>query len=553
MARRIIGLDLGAYSVKLVRLECGKQTPRFEIIDQIEEILPIIENDERDLLTKQKEALAVLSSRGLLEADVVSCAIDASSGQIRIMQTPFNEQRKIEAVLPGLLEAELPFDTADMTLAWHRYEEDSEDPSKKTEEGHVRIAFGKKTAISSMLTLLQEFSVDPRFLHLASVANYEMVRELGFETFSHDPKAASAIIDFGHRSTNMVVFDRHGVKLCRSFMRGGQKLTDEIAKALNITFSEAQNIKHERVNLLNNNDNEPVNQLAQAHYHSLLEDIVRTCISLKTSNHIKVGSVFLVGGGSLAIGLGEYFKSNVQDLDVMVHGSDNFQIEGLRSFSFAQAFSLALAAVQIHAKDSRFNFRKDEFSFRGNWDFLRTKSSPLILWTLIVICMSTVVWSAKSLVLKKESSFIEQQIKSTCNEILGEKNIAPKKCLASMKEQITTSTESSIPDYTASDIYLKTAELLPVELNVIVSEMDISEKKLRLTAEVASFEDVDKVALQINKIPCLVNIEKGSAQKKDDVVKVTFSSDIDCNPKVPAKSASLPKKPAAEPKPKSQP
>jgi general secretion pathway protein L len=554
MARRVIGLDLGAYSVKLVRLECGKQTPKFEVVDQAEEILPISETDERDLLAYQKDAVLNLAQKGLLDAETCAVALNAAEGQMRIMKTPFLDSRKIEAVLPGLLEAELPFEVDNMTISWHRCEEPVlEKGQEKPDSANIRIAFGKKPAISNSLQMLQGVPLDPRFFHLASVAHYELARELGFETFSCQTEPASdgvsAIVDLGHRSTSVCVFDRHGLRFSRSFMRGGEKLTHEIAKELAISFTEAEKLKHEKIDLLGSSSDPQstvINRLAHEHYHKLCDELTRAIISLKTSGSLAINSVMFVGGGSCALGLREFLQPQLSEQSVTICPAENLTKYGISSPAMAMPFSLALSCLQIHAKESRFNFRKDEFAWRGDLDFLRTKSTPLILWALVLICSMTVMWSANSLVLQKENSHVEQRLKSVCMQILGQADIAPKKCLAMMQEQIATSTEVGIPEFTASDIYIKTAEMLPKELNVAISEMDVLDKKVRITAEVASFEDVDKVAANLGRIPCLVNIEKGSAQKKDAVVKVNFSSDIDCNPAQPKSKPETEQKPKAK-------
>lgn len=332
MARRVIGLDLGAYSVKLVRLECGKQTPKFEILDQIEEILLTHENDDRDLLTRQQDAIKNFQQKGLMDAETCAIALDAAHGQMRIMHTPFLESRKIAAVLPGLLEAELPFELDNMIISWHREELVLDKNQKVPEESNIRIAFGKKPAIASLLQIFQGLALDPRFLHLASVVPYELVRELGFDNFScHDETISdgvAAIVDFGHRSTNVSIFDRHGLKYSRSFMRGGEKLTEEIAKELSISFIEAEKLKHESADLLGRNEepqNAIIDRIARNHYQKLGEELTRTFISLKTSGILAVTSITFVGGGSLARGLPEFLEPMLNDQGIVICPGHNLQ------------------------------------------------------------------------------------------------------------------------------------------------------------------------------------------------------------------------------------
>lgn len=545
MARRVVGLDLGAYSVKLVRLESGKQV-RFEIIDVVEEVLPHDEPEqEKDLLEKQRDALASLNQRGLLDAEMYSIGLSALDGQMRTMQVPFAENRKIQAVLPGLLDAEIPFELDDMVVSWYRVDNG---PNEDSAESKIRLAFGKKPAIAQTLHMLQTFSINPRLMHLSSAAPYEIARELSAKSFLSripmDERTGSpsyhplfAMIDFGHNATNVCVFDEKGYCFSRSYHRGGKKLTEEIAQALDISFKEAEEIKHGRVNLLNLKDESTrlVNQIALKHHLELAQEITRAFISARTNGLGEVRAVALVGGGSLLSGLFEYsvdiFKDH--DISVVLH-KDLFpsKIEP----SQALAFAYGVSTLNVHAKANRFNFRKDEFSWRGDLDVFRAKSTPLILWSLTLVCSMILLWSANSLVLGKENKHIESQLKQVCSSIIG-KNVESKKCLSMMKEQISTSISVGIPEYTASDIYLKAAEFIPSQLNVTVTELDISDKKVRMSAEVPSFTMVDEVEASFKKVPCLRGVEKGRAQQAGSVVKFTVSADIDCNPasKAPAR------------------
>jgi general secretion pathway protein L len=535
MSRRVVGLDLGAYSVKLVRLECGKSIPKFEIIDAVEEVLPC--DDERDLLEKQKEAIIKLHQQGFLEAEILATGLESYEGQMRTLPVPFLEIRKIEATLPGILEAEVPFNIDDMIMSWHKIEEQNKE-LEKAEGGTIRIAFGKKQAIARNLKLLQPLSIDPRIMHLSSTALYELSRELGFEKFSSKlnandlDKTLSTIIDFGHRTTNLCVFDESGIKFSRSFLRGGKKLTEDIANALAIPFCEAEKLKHENVNLLgqaNFAQDEIANQVALAHYKEICQEISRTFISLKTSGFPAINCVTLVGGSIVMDGFKEYFSNSLADFNLSIQTLTDIVPEKISSSAMGLPLAFALSCLQVHAKDNRFNFRKDEFVWRGELDFLRTKSTPLILWSLVLICSLTILWSASSLVLKKENEHVENSLKNACSDILGQRNIAPKKCLTQMKEQITASVDVGIPNFTASDIYLKMAEVLPKDLNITISELDILEKKVRISAETTSFENIDKIVANLNKISCLINIERGRAQQKDSLVKFNLSGDIECH------------------------
>lgn len=546
MARRIIGLDLGAYSVKLLRLETGKQSAKYEIITTAEEILAPEEEDGPSLLERQKEALVRLHNAGILEAEAYAAGIFSGDGQIRSMSVPFVEPRKIEAILPGILESEVPFDVSDMVMPWHRQGNGSpvDKEAAASELNQIRLGFGKKSSIAATLQLLQNINVDPRILHLSSAAPYEIIREFsltsiipGSEQLDDTVNYCGAFIDFGHRATNLCVFDRNGIVSAHSFYRGGKKLTEEIAKKFEISFAEAELLKHEKLNFSHALDDDIANQLkeiAKAHYHELLGQIQRIFIAHQSSGLGLVKAIALVGGGAKTPGLEKLFKPLV---------TSNIEIARLSFFpsqvdpnSMFLAFAYALSVLNLHSKESRFNFRKDEFVWRGELDFLRTKSVPLVLWGLSIICMLTIMWSAQSLVLEKENKSLEEQLKATCASIIGKPNIPSKKCLALMKEQIASHVDMGIPEFSASDVYLKLAESLPSGLNIVIQELDVLEKRVKIAAQSPTYEDIDKVTAILRKIPCFIKLETGRTEKTDKGVKYNLSFDLDCTTSAPAKA-----------------
>lgn len=542
MARRIIGLDLGAYSIKLLRLEAGKQHLKFEVIDAIEEIIPVGDADNPDgmsLLERQREIIAKFAQAGLLENEGAAIALPAADGQMRVITVPFSDTRKIEAILPGLIEAEVPFDLSDMALTWHRQEHALATTQESTET-NIRLAFGKKQSIAAMLHMLQPLAFDPRQMLLGSAALYELVRHVGFHAFLGNQPTGnmSAIIDLGHRATNLCVFDQYGLVFTRSFLHGGKKLSEEIAHALNISFAEAEELKHEKLDLLQaapNYEAQKIQELARAHYLELAHTISRLFISSKTNGHGSVATIALVGGGAKASGLDRLYAEKFGDLGCSFISLNSLVPSYVKLPSMAMAYSLALSGVHVHAKESRFNFRKDEFAWRGEYDFIRAKSGPLLLWLLVIISSLTIMYSAKSLVLDKENKTLEAQIHATCIEILGKSDVSTKKCLSLMKEQISARAEVEIPEFTAADVYLKAAQGLSKDINIIVGELDISEKKVRLTAE-TTYADMDKIVSSWSKIPCFVKVENTGAQPAGNKVKFTLTNDIDCQAPVQEKN-----------------
>ena len=157
-------------------MKLASRRRKFEVVTVVEEVLPIDEegSEPQELLDKQRAAVMKLHAEGLLEAESFAIGLDAHESQMRTLRVPPLDNRKIDAVLPGLLETEVPFDLDSMIVSWHRVEtEKQESPQEPPDGVDIRIAFGRKRAIARTLQALHPASVDPRFLLLTSAAPYE--------------------------------------------------------------------------------------------------------------------------------------------------------------------------------------------------------------------------------------------------------------------------------------------------------------------------------------------------------------------------------------------
>lgn len=523
MAKKIVGLDLGAYSVKAVVLEPGRGKEKFKILSQVEELLPHTEESEVSQLERQLAAIMTLKAQGYLEADSYFMALPSSATTVTALNVPFEEARKIEAILPGLLESEIPFSLDDMVTSWclaHR--------KNKEDQSRINVSFAKKEAIASVLAVLQPLNIDPRILGLNPVVYYEIVRDGGFGNLLKD--GFTIFIDLGHHNTNFLVIDEQGLVMSKTIPKGGEAITNAIALALDIDFFLAQKIKHEEVSAENEDKKLIVSNILKQYKESILHEIKKYIINFKNDNK-NVISIFLAGGGSKLSGLKQYLHAGLQEEGIDIFGI-NEKCEYISDLSMAIPISSALMAFHLHSKDNRFNFRKDEFSWRGRLDFLKAHSTALSLWSLAIICSLVILWATSAMMLEKENRIIEAKAKEACSNILGQKNISVSKCLALIKEQINVGINLGVPVYSATNVFIDLAKYIPKDITLTITEMDILENKLKLKGETSNFEDVDKVVGFLQKIPCFSKVEKnGRVVMKGKNVEFSVQNDIDCQKK----------------------
>ncbi len=104
---RVLGLDLGSYSVKATLLETSLRGSATRSVTEVK--CPL----EGDRLGKLRAALTELLAKGPLYADTVVVALPGTSVATHPVTMPFADPKKIEAALAFEVESQLPYDLAE--------------------------------------------------------------------------------------------------------------------------------------------------------------------------------------------------------------------------------------------------------------------------------------------------------------------------------------------------------------------------------------------------------------------------------------------------------
>ena len=143
MPQYVIGVDLGASSVKAVVAERSFRSIEIQSYHEIP-----VEGAARypleDLIEQVRKPGASYAFR--LAGDRVA---------LRILSLPFSDTKSIEQVIPGEVEAALPFALSDIVYDTHI-------GARGTDGSRVVVAAARRSDISSFLEQLTDAHVDPR-------------------------------------------------------------------------------------------------------------------------------------------------------------------------------------------------------------------------------------------------------------------------------------------------------------------------------------------------------------------------------------------------------
>ncbi|MBH1988574.1 MAG: PilN domain-containing protein [Myxococcaceae bacterium] len=185
MAKQVIGFDLGSHSIKVVCLEGREVKETFEI-------------------PNSPEALQQLSVHESFQQNFVVSGISGVDAQIRALDVPFSNAKKIGGILGGLMDAHLPLEIDDLMISWFLASQ-KEDPQQS-----ILAGFAKRETIRNYLDLLNTFQVNPNILTIKSAALFELLK------MAQPVSGVAAVVDMGDKTCTVCVGDSRRIRIARS-------------------------------------------------------------------------------------------------------------------------------------------------------------------------------------------------------------------------------------------------------------------------------------------------------------------------------------------------
>jgi general secretion pathway protein L len=569
MAQKIVGLDLGSYSVKAVRLE-QRGKAGFEVTGFAEVLVPP-PSEGQDGPSSSGErtsvALAELKAKGMLDADVYVTGLPGDAAALRTLTFPFSDAKKIAEALPFALEGEIPLDLEDIVISWSLVDSDSgEKRTKKDGETAVLVAFARKEAVQNLLNLLAEHGIDPRHVEFDALslsnlwdtllkANHDEAPRGPSEMrtpggtvieFSLDQsEPAIAIVDIGHRRTSVCVLCKGRVVSAHTLLHGGADATRALAKAIGLPLDEAERGKRKEAfievqgSVAQFPDQHQISEVLKSASLPIVKRLRQIIQAGLSSSRVRVVKIVLTGGGSRVLNLDRHLA---EQLNVKVVRSREIA-HTLRpqlpletpaddgAPEAALALGYALSGLQSAKGKARIDFRAGEFAWKGELDFVREKAAVMGMWAAAVVVLLAAGSLARGVVLGREDDALIKQRTALCEQITGQKIDSVARCLAMIQERINGTSGFAVPEHSAADTYLEIAKRMPAssELKRKVTELDVNGERVHLKGTTNSYDSIDKIVDRLTGGRCFANVDKGKARNVSaDVIEWNVNIGIDC-------------------------
>lgn len=403
MPNEIIGLDFGTYSVKVVRLEGGRQPM---IVGYDEEPLPTAAELRPDDFEEQPQESTEGTDSGdekfgpepddFEDAETTVQKRDEVEGspeaQDQAEQTPPSEESEDDesgwdtsaetrwgvaldrlaergalgkdalavAFLPNgqamSIHHDVPFDEPDKVrnILPHMLDDrlpvetrdviyDFELIDGTSPEGkEAVIGFARREHLGTLLDELRDHRIDP-----AVVGVPELLMRYVLERCMPDEAGTYALVDIGHTFTRVLVLHNDEPVLARQVRFGGDDLTKAISRRLQATYEQAENFKENQASFLTATDapterDRAVDEVLRDAMRPFVRDLRRTFQSLYARAQVQLDTIFLCGGTA---NLGEIDDFLRQEFGVDVERLPVHRLPGLELMAVSPEDEMKLATA----------------------------------------------------------------------------------------------------------------------------------------------------------------------------------------------------------------
>ena len=514
---RVLGLDLGSYSLKGVLLDATARG--LTVLDWVE-----LRRAEDDTLDQALAAL-VAARPHPWATDQLVVALPGPALATHAFTLPFTDPKRIAATLPFEVEGELPYDLTQVVF-------DAQPTRRQAGSTDLLVGVVRKDELAALLRTLAAHGLDPRVVTHPAIA-YQNLFLGAPERFEVAPGATVAVVDIGHRRTSVAVGrPAEGLVFARTFSGGGHDLTRALAAEFQVGMAEAETWKVRDGSLVSGGG--PEHDRARAALLRALAPIVREVrATLKASSsheHQPAARLLLAGGTSRLPGLAEHLGAelSIPADRALLPAIATPVVPPPEQPQACQAYALALRAAGA-SRVPRFNLRQGEFAFRGHYDYLRERLVRVAVFAATLVLLFGVFSVARAVLLSQRESAVDDRLCEVTRRVLGscEKNYDRALNMLRGKE----SPAAGLPPVSAVNLLAEALQRIPPDVQVTFSQMLVDLDRVNLRGETDSSRSIDRIAAALKTYRCFREVKEGKVERAKDSSRVSFTLDVqvDCS------------------------
>ena len=420
MAQRIIGLDIGSWSIKAMVMESSLR--RLSFVELREHHVP---TDALGAPLPGATGPAIKAVLTGLDVDVLTAGVPGVQVLMRELTLPFADEKRVAPILGFQLESLLPRPLESVVYDWHLL--------KKTPDGaQILCPAADKQWLEGWLAEVRSSGAEPRHLTLSTLA----MDNLGPHVVGLTDTPV-AVIDLGHRTTQVTILRGGKVEAVRALSRGGHQVTQALAKALGLAYADAEHVKHHELDL---SGEAPRGVEAAEHSRRVrvaaqaLEPILRELkmtLDAMVAQKLRsgpqeggaLGGIVLCGGMSRLQGLPALIERLLGAPLVSIEATGPLW-EALGGREGVLDVGLPAAALALeHMADSdphRVNLRRGDMALGSDFGMLRAKAGWIAAFLAVLLVIFFVRKVMRVSTLEEQQQLLASRLDEYAKETLGE-------------------------------------------------------------------------------------------------------------------------------------
>jgi type IV pilus assembly protein PilM len=299
----VIGLDVGSSSVKALELAIKGRDKGFELRKLGIAPLPPEAIVQGAFLSNGAiaDAIGAAIENGKISTKEVAIAVSGHSVIVKKVSLAAQSKEELEDTIQWEAEQYIPFDVNEVHLDFQIL-----DTSEAEGQMDVLLVAAKRDLVDDYVQVITEAGLNPICIDVAAFAvenAYEM-------NYTAGPDESIALVNVGAQVVNISVMQQGVPAFTRDITTGGNQYTEEIQKALSISFEDAERVKLGGTPADQSTDVVPaeVEQAIRGVTETVVDEIGRSLdFFTATSAESRITRVMLSGGGARIAGFGAAF------------------------------------------------------------------------------------------------------------------------------------------------------------------------------------------------------------------------------------------------------
>jgi type IV pilus assembly protein PilM len=348
-SKSIIGLDIGSSSVKAVEVSKRGKSKDFELSHLGVAPLPPEAIVQGAFLNSSAivDAIREAVEKAKIKTKHVAAAVSGHSVIVKRVSLPAMTREELDEQIRWEAEQYIPFDVNEVNLDFQILDDEGGEGQMD-----VLLVAAKKDLIDDYVQVIGEAGLTPAVVDVAAFAvenSYEANYDAGADQ-------VVALVNIGAQVVNINVIANGVPTFTRDITTAGNQYTEEIQKALSISFEEAERLK------LGGRRGEDSQEVVPREVEQAMQSVTETVIgeigrSLDfygaTSAESRITKVFLAGGSAKVAGFEAAFQERTgHDVEILnplarMVPSSKFEPEFLDEMAPALGVGVGLALRRV--------------------------------------------------------------------------------------------------------------------------------------------------------------------------------------------------------------